>query len=295
MKISDRPSLSACSTLKLGGTGLAEVCLESEADFGALPGILDRINGNPMVLGQGSNVLFPEGESPLVLIRLSRGGEPLVLGTSENGVSLRVPGGMRLPGLLGWASNRGLTGLENLAGIPGSVGGAVAMNAGSFGREFGDVVRQVRLWTPETGLFWVEKDACIWGYRRFEAPHIKGWSMVVEVELELVHVDRNLVRKLMGQTYERKKNSQPVSAWTCGCVFKNPPTERPAGWLLEQAGYRGRRIGGVGLSEVHANFLVNYGEGTTSQALELLNEAQRAVAERFGVNLHFEVKVISCQ
>jgi UDP-N-acetylmuramate dehydrogenase len=295
MKISDRPVLSACSTLKLGGTGLAEVSLESEADFEALPGILARLGGNPMVLGQGSNVLFSDGEFPLVLVRVPRSRNPLVMGSSENGVLLRVAGGMRLPGLLGWASNRGLTGLENLAGIPGSIGGAVAMNAGSFGREFGDVVRRVRLWTPDRGLFWVEKEACEWGYRRFYVPQMPGWFIVTEVELELFHVDRNLVRELMTQTYERKKKSQPVSAWTCGCVFKNPPEDHPAGWLLEQAGFRGRRLGGVGLSEMHANFLVHYGEGTASQALELLNEAKQAVTKGFGVDLHFEVKVVSCQ
>jgi UDP-N-acetylmuramate dehydrogenase len=196
-----------------------------------------------------------------------------------------------LPRVLAWAAARGLSGLEPLSGIPGSLGGAVAMNAGSYGRELGELLARVRVWTPEHGLRWLERDAFGYGYRTFAPRHAKGLFVVAGAELWLERSRRDAVRAAMREHYGRKKAGQPVTARSAGCVFKNPAPEAPAGLLLDRAGFRGRRLGEVAFSEVHANFLVNLGRGTADQALELIGQAREAVLARSGHHLEMEVRV----
>jgi UDP-N-acetylmuramate dehydrogenase len=175
-----------------------------------------------------------------------------------------------------------------MAGIPGSVGGAVAMNAGSYGTEIKDVVTRVRLWTPAQGLFWKDAAECRWDYRHFDPNITLGKCMIWEVEMALTESTTDAVKKTMTAIYTKKKETQPVAARSAGCIFKNPEGQS-AGQLLDKAGFRGKKLGGVGFSELHANFLVNHGTGTSEQAVELIKQARDAVREQFGVNLETEV------
>jgi UDP-N-acetylmuramate dehydrogenase len=294
MQIVREPNLSKRTTLRLGGQGMAELLLETARDFDRLQGELEREGGIPISWGQGSNILARDGDQPLVLVTpVLRG--PRVEKSSEETVLVRSGAGVRMAGLLSWCAGQGLSGLEKLAGIPGNLGGAVGMNAGSFGVQMSDALSRVRVWTQADGLVWLNPEEWQTGYRSFSLPGRSGFYVIAEVELELAKAAPDMVRKTLRETYFRKKQAQPVATKTCGCVFKNPPGEKPAGWLLEQSGFKGKSNGGVSFSEMHANFLVHTGEGTSGQALELIEEARDSVRQNFGIELELEVKVVPCR
>lgn len=295
MDILDRPELSQRTTLRLGGTAVAEISLAGPDDFNRLPQTLVRTGGTPLVLGQGSNILAKEGRLDLTLIRLPGERAVRVVATKGGHARIAVNAGMKLPALLGWCLRHQLSGLEELAGIPGTVGGAVMMNAGSFGREFGQALHRVRLWDPEKGLHWVEKSRCEFGYRFFHVPGIKAESVIESVELSLRQGKRKEIKQTIQKVFAQKKTSQPIHTRTCGCVFKNPDSGEAAGWLLEKTGMKGYRLGEMGFSGLHANFLINHGRGTADQALELIQRARKKVKETFGIDLELEVRVYPCQ
>jgi UDP-N-acetylmuramate dehydrogenase len=196
-----------------------------------------------------------------------------------------------LPKLVNWATKLGLSGLEGLAGIPGTVGGAVAMNAGSYGRETADLLARVRIWDAAGGLRWIGPAQWTAGYRGFAPQGCEALWLVLEAELTLKTATSESVRSAVDANLARKKATQPVNTATCGCVFKNPEGGS-AGKMLDELGFRGKGLGGMCFSAMHANFLVNEGRGTAKAALELIAKAREAVLGRFGVALELEVKVV---
>ncbi|MDY0306759.1 MAG: UDP-N-acetylmuramate dehydrogenase [Desulfovibrio aminophilus] len=291
LSVREKPLLRELTTLGLGGTALAEAVVRAESDLDELSGFFARSGGRPFVLGGGSNILALDEDSDLVLVSVRNADLPEA--PAGNGATLvRAGAGLPLPRLLKFCEETGLSGLEPLAGIPGRVGGAVAMNAGSYGAEMKDLLARVRLWTPDRGLFWVEARDCVFGYRHFEAPSGIGRHLVWEAEFRLACADPSAVRAKAREIHERKKATQPVNARSAGCVFKNPPG-KSAGMLLDQAGFKGRRVGNMAFSELHANFLVNLGGGRSAEALELLDTARATVLDRFGERLETEVIILS--
>ena len=134
-------------------------------------------------------------------------------------------------------------------------------------------------------------EAFTFAYRKCELPDHPDWFLVCAVTLELAKGDRDAIRGRMRDFYSRKQQSQPVAAWSAGCVFKNPAADAPAGRLLEEAGLRGARLGGMVFSPMHANFLVNEGDGTFEQAWELIETAREKVRGRSGYDLELEVRL----
>ncbi|MBU1228652.1 MAG: UDP-N-acetylmuramate dehydrogenase [Proteobacteria bacterium] len=283
------------TTLRLGGPALVEAVVSCAAGLDQLAGLLPGLGGRPLALGAGSNLLASDGPHALVLVRAANTSAPQLLPQPDGTTLVRAGAGLRLPRLLGLAQRLGLTGLEGLTGVPGSLGGSVAMNAGSYGLELGSVLSRVRIWTPQGGLMWREAEDCAFGYRSF-APNLgpdaaQDFWLIWEVELALNADAPAAIRERMEAVYARKKASQPVTAKSAGCVFKNPQGAS-AGKLLDEAGMRGKRLGGMCFSPVHANFLVNMDKGTSAQALELLDLGRMAVRRRFGVDLETEVVVL---
>lgn len=284
------PLLSERTTLGLGGKALAEAVVLSPDDLRELKTFLKAEGGRPLMLGAGSNILAPDEDLDLVLVRMEHRPDVAFEDHGET-VRVRAGAGMRLPALLSELAKAGLEGLAGLAGIPGTVGGALAMNAGSYDDEFGPTVRKVLFWNPTGGLGWKNVNPDAFGYRKF-SPALEGAWLAVEVELELRRGDEAGIRQTMRDAMAKKRATQPVNAKSAGCVFKNPKTES-AGLLLDRAGFKGRRIGGMGFSDLHANFLINHGGGTSAQARELIEEAAGAVKDRFGVELKTEVMILS--
>ncbi len=290
LELSMAPSMAARTSLGFGGEALAEVVVRDEAGLAALPGTLAQLGGRPLALGRGTNLLAREGVLDLALVRAGRPGPPEILEEADGRALVLASAATGLPGLLGWLAGHGLSGLEGLCGIPGGVGGAVAMNAGSYGREMRDKLDSVRLFSLTQGLIERTADQVRAGYRFFD-PGAEGFWLLWEVRLLLDKDRPEAIRARMRDIYGKKKATQPVTSRTAGCVYKNPPGES-AGRLLDQAGMRGARLGGAGFSERHANFLVNYGGASSSEALEIMARAEDAVLRESGVQLEREVVVI---
>jgi len=287
------PRFAERTTLRLGGRAGAEIALESPDDWEGLAGELSRHGGRPFALGWGSNLLAKDQDMDLSVVSLP-GGDPVVAGRTPGGeASVRVPGGLMLPRLVNWAAREGLSGLEPLAGIPGTVGGAVAMNAGSYGAQTAELLGRVRLWDARGGARWIGPEDWRAGYRSFQPLELApgAFWLALEAELLLKPASPQAVREATDATLSRKKGSQPVHAATCGCVFKNPEGSS-AGRLLDELGFKGKSLGGMAFSTMHANFLVNEGRGTATAALELISQARAAVRAAVGVELELEVKVL---
>lgn len=291
LEIISNPSLSERTSLGLGGTAEVEVVVRDRQDLDALGDFLTTETLRPFVIGEGSNLLAPDGQIDLALIRVDTPPGPERVEKIGDKLIVRCGAGQRLPGLLGWAQMAGLSGLENLTGIPGSIGGAVAMNAGSYGTEFGELITRVRLWSPGQGTYWLDKEQCIFGYRHFSPGEHCGKCLIWDVELGLTESNPKDVRKKMQDVYTQKKSTQPVTARSAGCVFKNP-AGKSAGILLDEAGMKGLKLGGMAFSDIHANFLINTGKGRSSEALELIEHGRTAVKEKFGINLETEVIIL---
>lgn len=289
------PSLSAITTLGLGGTCSLELTVSSRDDLAAMDDRLRELGLPVYVVGRGSNIFGLDGSHEAVLVRPAFTDGPAVLGdeTVDGGVLVSCGAGISLPVLLAFLREKGLSGMEGLAGIPGTVGGAVAMNAGSFGTSTAESLDSVEIWSGGR-LVRLTPDACETGYRHFRPRGLAGSFLVVSAVFRLSRSTSQDVAAGMQHNFQMKKSRQPITARSAGCVFRNPACGVSAGALLERAGFRGRRKGSVALSEQHANFLVNLGGGTSAEALALLEEARTAVRAMAGVELDFEVRFLPC-
>lgn len=304
MIIIDRPELAPLTTLRLGGSALAEIRLESLEDCERIPDALKKTGGVPHVLGGGSNLLIHDGLLPITVLRpllcTEQGGaspEPEILreeaGSEDRRILISVGAGMRVPHLLSWSLKRGLAGFEGLAGVPGRVGGIVAMNAGAYGCSVAPLLRRLTVFTPERGVHELLPEQWTASYRRFSLIEPCSWYMIISAVFSLPVRDPAVLRASAAENFRRKKKGQPVHEHTAGCIFKNPEGES-AGRLLEAAGMKGIRRGALYFSPLHANFMAHdMGcgiPGKSDDALELIGEARLAVRERFGIELEMEVK-----
>ncbi|MDY7000866.1 MAG: UDP-N-acetylmuramate dehydrogenase [Thermodesulfobacteriota bacterium] len=285
------PLLCERTSLRLGGRVLAEITADENKDLDGLPRLLEKLGAKPLVLGHGSNILARDGSLAVALLRPPKGRSPRVVLEREGMVRVRADAGLPLQRLLGRIRTWGLSGMEGLAGIPGSVGGAVAMNAGAYGSETGRVLARVLVYGPKMGTAWIGKDEVRLGYRFFAPKQEEEYFMVLAAEFDLKKDAPDRVKNRMAEAYGTKKKTQPLRAASAGCVFKNPESGPAAGKLLEDAGFKGRRLGGMAFSEIHANFLVNLGDGKSAEAFELIDKAGERVASLFGQKLQLEVRV----
>ncbi|MBQ7618010.1 MAG: UDP-N-acetylmuramate dehydrogenase, partial [Desulfovibrio sp.] len=249
----------------------------------------------PLALGGGSNLLALDGDLPLALISTRALNALKVIAAEKtpegSQVQLEVGAGLRLPRLLNFCAEQGFSGLEGLSGIPGTVGGAIAQNAGSFGVETCAKVCKVFLWQGEERT--LEKGDYRFGYRHFSfAGHEEGFYLILGCVFELLQTSPEKVKEKVREVLELKRARQPINLRSAGCVFKNPAQGPSAGQLLEEAGLKGYRLGGVGFADLHANFLIHYDHGTATEALSLLSLARKLVKARSGIELMPEVRIV---
>ncbi|HEX7552532.1 MAG TPA: UDP-N-acetylmuramate dehydrogenase [Geothrix sp.] len=233
------------------------------------------------VLGGGSNLVVL-GDLELPVLRLAF---PKVI--SREGNQLTTPASHGHIALAEAAANLGFSGLEFASGIPGSLGGAIRMNAGAYGREWVDVLTRYRFLTPEGEL--VEK-APEPGEFSYRWSFLTGGRVVLSATAELVAGDAARIRAQVAEYREKRGTSQPLSKRNAGCIFKNPPG-LSAGRLIDQAGLKGLRLGDAEVSPEHANFLVNHGKATAAEFAELMEQVRAKVREVSGVDLEPEVEL----
>ena len=237
-----------------------------------------------LILGNGSNLLIADSGFDGLVIHLGRA-------LSEVSVfanTLTAQAGASLAAAARAAAQASLTGLEFAAGIPGSIGGAVCMNAGAYGGEIAQVIVSARVLTPE-GVRTVSKDELSLGYRS-SAVMQNGW-LVLEATFELAPGSPDEIKATMADLAARRREKQPLQYPSCGSFFKRP-VGYYAGALIEQAGLKGYRVGDAQVSEMHAGFVINRGHATSSEIYRLMQEVQCRVQAQFGVTLEPEVRLI---
>ncbi len=292
MRETPSPLLAERTSIRLGGRAIAELHLEAEDDVFRLAERQKQLGGRLFFLGAGTNILAADGDLPVILVRYAEEGEPTVVRDEGERVMVRVGASVPLPRLLRFCAAHGLSGLEGLVGIPGSVGGAVAMNAGSFGCEVGPNLASVHFFDGSQ-IRDADGSQLSYGYRHMRMPGEVAGYLVLSGTFSLTRKAKDDISLVMRHNFFEKKSKQPVTAWSAGCVFKNPAPDRSAGKLLDAAGYRGKSLGGMMFSPLHANFLVNTGKGSASAAFDLMRMAEDEVRRRFGVTLEPEVRIVS--
>lgn len=242
--------------------------------------------GIPLTLiGKGSNLLVREGGIRGIVVRVGNGLDRISTGKNE----IVAEAGVTLARVASTARDNGLGGFEFSAGIPGTVGGAVVMNAGANGSSIGALVREVMLLSFEGEFFRKTKEEMSFGYRTSMLQ--REPSIVVEAAFSCYPRDKEAIQEEMEEFIARRKQTQPLGHPNAGSVFKNPAGDS-AGRLIEAAGLKGLRVGDAQISTLHANFIVNLGTATARDVLTLIEKARDTVHNRFGVELQMEVKVI---
>lgn len=254
-------------------------------ELGAVLGICHETGHKPTIIGNGTNLLVSDLGIRGVVIHIGSNLSRIRV----DGKTITAEAGVSLAKLASEALAHGLTGLEFASGIPGSLGGAVAMNAGAYGGEMKDVVTAVRCFSQAGEPIHLSGDELEFGYRT-SAIQTHGY-VVAEAVMELQYGNRDEIRAKMNELNARRREKQPLSLPSAGSVFKRPPGHF-AGKLIQDAGLRGYRIGGAQVSEKHCGFIVNVGGATANDVLRLIRHIQREVKDQFGVTLEPEVRII---
>jgi UDP-N-acetylmuramate dehydrogenase len=283
LKVPHRRDVSFARLTTLGVGGLCHWLFEPTTELEAQSFVRTCAReGLPWrVLGGGSNlVVLGDLEMPVLRLAFPKA-------IRREGNRITAPASHGHIALAEAAAAEGLSGLEFASGIPGSLGGAIRMNAGAYGREWIDVLAHYRFLTPEGEL--VEK-APEPGEFRYRWSFLGGDRVVLSATADLVEGDPALIRAQVADYREKRGTSQPLSKRNAGCIFKNPPGQS-AGRLIDQAGLKGLRLGDAEVSREHANFLVNHGRATASEFAELMEQVRTRVFETHGVALEPEVEI----
>jgi UDP-N-acetylmuramate dehydrogenase len=283
----DEP-LARHTSMRVGGPADVLAMPESAAELGTVLAGAAGSGVRVTLLGGGSNVLVGDGGIRGVVVKLGRGFSAVEWSETPGGPRVRAGAAVQLGRLARAAVTRGLAGLEYAEGIPGTVGGALFMNAGAYGGDLSGVVDAVEGVMPDGTCVELRGEALRFRYRRAEVP--RGF-VVTAVVFALRHDDLGAVKARMSEARRRRLAGQPQGNPSAGSIFKNPNGDF-AGRLVEAAGLKGARAGRACISDRHANFIVNEGGARAADVKALMDVAQREVWERSGVWLEPEVQLV---
>jgi UDP-N-acetylmuramate dehydrogenase len=280
--------LSRLTTIRTGGHGDFFARPDSAAKLSELLAWAAAAGVEVGVVGSGSNLLIADDGFRGLVLKLD--GSLATIG--RDGVHLLCGGGARLPQAAAFAAREGLSGLEFGVNIPGTVGGAVKMNANAYGGDLARVLEWVEI-TTASGTERRTPEQLGFSYRN---SNLMPSEIVARASFALTEVDPLAVKGKLAEMRAARKAAQPSGIKTFGSTFKNPDDPRAegksAGVLLDEAGCRGLTVGAARFSEKHANFVENTGEATTADVIALMGEGRRRVKERFGVELEPEVQFL---
>lgn len=281
-KVRKNVSLAEYTTFKIGGPADLFYEAETEEDLVSVFKAVKEFGIPYFVLGGGSNILVGDKGFRGIVIKVKNKGIKI---QEENGkYKVIVQAGEMISDLLNELSERSLTGLEFMAGIPGTVGATVACNAGAWQRNLSEAVIKVKVLTKDCKIKWIDKENCMFDYRtsKFKG----GDDLILAVELELTRGEKAEITEQIGINLE-KRRVQPREP-SAGSIFINPKPLK-SGALIEECGLKGTQIGGAKISEKHANFIVNTGGAKASDVIALINLAKEKVKEKFNIDLQEEV------
>ena len=281
--LENEPMSRHCS-FRIGGACDAMLLPSSIEDIEAVCALLAECGEKPFLMGNGTNLLVTDAPLHRIVLRM---GEDFSRIDPVNGTALRAESGATLSRLASFAAARGLAGLEFAHGIPGTLGGAVSMNAGAYGGEMKDVVTSVTYLDKDLSLR--ETDDAGFSYRRSRFSDTD--CIVLGAKISLHEDDPDAIRERMRSLAERRRSSQPLDMPSAGSTFKRPAGGYAAA-LIDEAGLKGYTVGGAQVSEKHAGFVVNRGGACFDDVLRLIEHIQSEVYRVSGIELEPEVKII---
>ncbi len=282
----DEP-MSKHTSFKTGGNASVFVDIEDYNTLGKVLRLCNETKTDIFVLGKGSNLLVSDdGIRDRAVIHLSTDFADMKL---LDETTIEVEAGASLASLCKFALANSLTGLEFAYGIPGSVGGAAYMNAGAYGGEMKDVVTKVNHLDRKGNIGSYSGDELDFSYRH--SAYSDSDLIITSVIVKLEKGDKAEIEAHMTDVMSRRVEKQPLEYPSAGSVFKRPEGYF-AGALIEQSGLKGKRIGGAMVSEKHAGFIINYDNATTTDVTDLIKYCQKTVFDKFGVELHTEIKFV---
>jgi UDP-N-acetylmuramate dehydrogenase len=282
----DKP-LAPLTTFKTGGS--AEAFYEAE-DIKELSSVVAFASSHEipyLVMGKGSNILVLDGGLPGLVIRLA-GGLASIMRECGEGCRVLCGGGASISDLLQYCRREGLSGLEFMAGIPGTVGGAAAMNAGAFGREISGNLLSLRILDHKGILKEKPAGELSFSYRRLS---LEKGAVITHCALALSEGSADEISERISVFLKKRREKQPLDLPSAGSVFRNPPGDF-AGRLIEAAGLKGISRGGAAISPLHANWIVNTGGAKSADILGLIELAASRVKEMTGIELELEINIV---
>lgn len=297
-KLQENVSLSKYTSSRTGGS--ADFFIRTQSSDELKETVISLWNENVpfIILGGGSNVLVSDkGVREVVILNRSRSSSRVKFTENEETPSVWADSCVNLGTISRMAAKKGLSGLEWASGIPGTLGGAITGNAGAFGKDIADILHMAEILQLNNKAQDIMPDHVQWPVERFEyeyrnsvIKHKPGLVVVLGAKLNLTHSTPQAVQEKIDLYGDRRRKNQPTGA-SAGSMFKNP-SGNVAGRLIEAAGLKGKRIGDVEISKLHANFFINHGYGTASDIHKLILLAQQRVAEDFGIKLGLEIELL---
>ena len=272
------------TSMEVGGPAAFLFQPSSEEDLSFLLKLLGEEAYPYYMKGNGSNLIFQDEGFDGAVIETCR-----MQNVTIKGDVVCAEAGILLKDLSSLIEQESLTGFEFASGIPGSLGGAVCMNAGAYDGEMKDIVRLVRVMTRDGHILEKSCEEMMFSYRKSLCS--SGDYIVLSAELQLSKGDRKAIQEKIADLTARREEKQPLEYPSCGSVFKRPEGYF-AGKLISDAGLKGYRIGGAQVSEKHAGFIINAGGAKAQDVLDLIAYVQKIVQEKFGVRLECEVKIL---
>jgi UDP-N-acetylmuramate dehydrogenase len=282
--VTENEPLAPYTWLKIGGPARYFVRPSSEDQ---LREVIKRCRENNYpwrIMGQGANLLVDDRGVNCAVIKLDHDNFSRIEIDKQ---SVTVGAGASLYNAIQATIKAGLSGMEVLVGIPGTIGGAIKMNAGGRFGDIGTQTTRVEVIDVSGTTTWRERPELVFEYRFANITD----QIVTQVQLELMEDDPQRMLNRMRETWILKKSTQPLSVKSAGCVFKNPTPEQSAGMMIDRVGFKGKNVGDVVVSEQHANFIINNGNATFQDFMALVGQIKTAVYDRYGVELEMEVEV----
>ncbi len=284
-KIKEREPLANHTTIKIGGP--ADILIEPTSVDKLIEAlkIINKYDIKWRVIGRGSNLLVDDEGIDGIVIKLGKGLDHLEV----NGTEVRAGAGYSFIVLANRMGRSGLSGLEFAGGIPGSVGGAVFMNAGAHGSDISRILKKARILFPNGTVEWLTNEQMEYSYRTSILQN-KRPGIVIEAVFELDRGDSTLISLDMKKHRSYRRDTQPVRP-CCGSVFRNPLPDH-AGKLIQNAELKGYSVGGAQISELHGNFIINTGNAKAQDVLSLIEHIKQTILETNGIQMHTEVEIV---
>ncbi len=285
-KVKEQEPLANHTTMRIGGPADVFVEPNSIESLKKVMSIIQKHKVNWRTIGRGSNLLVSDEGIEGVVIKLGEGLDELTV----DGAEVTVGGGYSLIKLATIISKQGLSGLEFAGGIPGSVGGAVYMNAGAHGSDMSHIVKKAQILFPDGTVEWLTNEEMEFAYRT-SILQKKRPGICIAAVLQLQPGKREEIVARMQKNKDYRRETQPWNYPCAGSIFRNP-LPNYAGKLIEEAGLKGYTIGGAKISEQHANFIVNIGNAKAQDVLDLIDHVKKTIQRLHGIELETEVEII---